>query len=206
MPDASLSVHPPPFAYDDPVYQAAAQAAKKRSRDLCQVCGRKLPLQAHHFFAPYPPAHETSPNDMTGLCRDCHDNGHTFILFLSAGGSPEVFRTAWSETVATLLLRPEAQRLCRSHMRVGRAVWCEGRWAALVTGGSRPRIGEVCRLFLRSRCEWRDVVVTEVVDGRPGCWRVRKRFLGAGDDVRLMCVNTVCAEQPVPSAMRQSAA
>ena len=206
MPDASLSVHPPPFAYDDSVYQAAAKAAKARSRGLCQVCGRKLPLEAHHYAKPYPPAHKTSPNDLTGLCGDCHDDGHIIIFFERAGGSREELRAAMSEIVATLLLRPEAQRLCRSHMRVGRAVWCEGWWAALVTGGSRPRIGEVFRLFLRSRCEWRDVVVTEVVDGRPGCWRVRKRFLGDGDDVRLMCVNTVCAEQPVPSAMRQSAA
>ena len=45
MPDASLSVHPPPFAYDDLVYQDAAEAAKKRSRGLCQICGRTLPLE-----------------------------------------------------------------------------------------------------------------------------------------------------------------
>ena len=42
---------------------------------------------------------------------------------------------------------------------------------------------------MRSRREWRDVVVTDVLAGRPGCWRVRKRFLGPSDDVRPMCVN-----------------
>ena len=93
----------------------------------------------------------------------------------------------------------------RSLMRVGRAVRCEGRWAALVTGGARPRIGEVFRLFMHSRREWRDVVVTEVLDGRPGRWLVRKRFLGTGDNVRPMCVHTVCAEQPSPTAMSQAA-
>ena len=141
---------------------------------------------------------------MTAFCRDCHDEAHDFRFFLDVGGSPEEYRKAGSETVATLLLRPEAVR--RSLMRVGRAVRCEGRWAALVTGGARPRIGEVFRLFMRSRREWQDVVVTEVLDGRPGCWRVRKRFLVTGDDVRPMCVNTVCAEQPAPTAMSQAAA
>ena len=34
-----------------------------------------------------------------------------------------------------------------------------------------------------------DVVVTEVLDGWPGWRRVRKPFLGDGDDVRPMCVN-----------------
>ncbi len=41
--------------------------------------------------------------------------------------------------------------------------------------------------------------VTDVLDSRPGCWRVRKRFLGVGDDVRPMCVNAVCTEQPAPT-------
>ena len=59
-----------------------------------------------------------------------------------------------------------------------------GDWGALVTGTSRPRIGEAFRLFLRGRHEWRDVAVTAVVDGRPGNWRVRKRFLDGGDPVR----------------------
>ena len=59
---------------------------------------------------------------LTGLCRDCHDNGHDFILFLSAGGSPETFRTLWSETVATLLLHPEAVRRSLSARGTGRAV------------------------------------------------------------------------------------
>ena len=43
---------------------------------------------------------------------------------------------------------------------------------------------------MRSRRESRDVVVTDVLDGRPERWLVRKRFLGTGDNVRPMCVNT----------------
>lgn len=196
----------PPFNYDDPVYRAEAEAARVRSDRRCQVCGRRLPLQAHHYSAPYLPADETTADALTALCRDCHDNGHDFILFLSAGGSPAAFRAAWSETVASVLLAPEAERMRRSLMRVGRAVWFSGGWAALVTGGSRPRIGEVFRLFLRSKKEWRTVVVTAVLGGWPGCWRVRKRFLGPDDDVRPICINnTVGAERPVPSAIAQAA-
>ena len=204
MPDHPVSVHPPPFAYDDSVYRAAAEAAKDQTHGHCRICGRELPLEAHHWAKSYPPTHKTTANDLTALCGDCHDTGHDFCFFLAAGGLPEEYRTACSETVATLLLRTEAVR--RSLMRVGRAVWCEGRWAALVTGGARPRCGEVFRLFMRTRREWRDVVVTEVLDGRPGSWRVRKRFLGVGDDVRPMCVNAGGAEQPTPVAMRQTAA
>ena len=79
------------------------------------------------------------------------------------------------------------------------------RWAALVTGGTRPRTGEVFSLYLRTRRQWRNVVVTDVVDGWPGCWRVHKRFLGNGDEVHPMCVNAIRAQR-APSAMRQAAA
>ena len=48
------------------------------------------------------------------------------------------------------------------------------------------------------------VVVTEVLDGQPGCWLVRKRWLVHGD--RLMCLNAGLAEQSAPAAMRQAAA
>ena len=126
-------------------YRAAAEAAKDQTHGHCRKCGRKLPLEAHHWTkGPYPPAHLTTENDLTAFCRDCHDEAHDFRFFLDVGGAPEDYRKACSETVATLLLRPEAVR--RSLMRVGRAVWCEGRWAALVTGGARPRCGEVFRL------------------------------------------------------------
>ena len=186
---ASLSVHPPPFDYDDPVYVAAATAAKARSDGHCQLCGRKLPLEAHHWAKFYPPADQTTAADLTGLCRDCHIKQELACLFENAGGGPPaVLCAAWSETVAILLHRGAA-RMPRSPMRVGRVVRSAGRWIALVTGESRPCIDEVFRLFLISRGEWRTVVVTEVLDGQPGCWRVRKRFLNAAADVRPMCID-----------------
>ena len=67
---------------------------------------------------------------------------------------------------------------------MGRAVRFGDDWGALVTGASRPRVGEVFWLLLRRRREWVTVAVTDVVDGRPGHWRVRKQFLGAGEERR----------------------
>ena len=190
MPDAALSVHPPPFDYHHRVYRAAAAEEKARSRGRCRLCGRKALLQAHHWRRPYPPPHKTKAADLTALCLFCHITGHLGIFFEFAGGSPETFCAAVSEAVATLLLRG---MLPASPMRVGRAVWAEG-WAALVTGTSRPHVGENFALFLRSKEGWQTVVVTEVLDGQPGCWRVRKRFLRP-DEVRR-----------VPTALRQVAA
>ena len=73
--------------------------------------------------------------------------------------------------------------------RVGWVVWFKEQWAAIVTGRSRPRVGEVFWLFLYKRREWVSVAVTDVVDGRPGHWRVRKQFLGHDEEVRLPSVN-----------------
>ena len=68
--------------------------------------------------------------------------------------------------------------------QVGRAVWFGGGWGALVTGASRPQVDEGVWLFLRKTSSWWLVAVTEVIDGRPGCWRVRKQFLGADEERR----------------------
>ena len=65
-------------------------------------------------------------------------------------------------------------------------------------------IGEVFELVKHSMNQWQIVVVTEVLDGQPGCWLVRKRWLVHGD--RLMCLNAGLAEQSAPAAMRQAAA
>ena len=191
MPDAPISVHPPPFDYQHPAFRAAAAEEKAGSRGRCRLCGRGAVLHAHHWRKPpYPQPHKTTAADLTALCIFCHINVHLGILFEDAGGSPEVFCAAVSEIVATLLL---GGMLPASRIRVGRAVWAEG-WAALVTGTARPHVGETFALFLRSKEEWRAVAVTEVLDGQPGCWRVRKRFLRT-DEVR-----------QVASAIRQVAA
>ena len=72
--------------------------------------------------------------------------------------------------------------------------------AAIVTGGSRPRVGEVFWLFLRTTRQWKAVAVTDVVDGRPGHWCVRKRFVGHDEVVRPLGVNGGDAERPSAGA------
>ena len=57
---------------------------------------------------------------------------------------------------------------------MGRAVKFGGGWGALVSGASSPQVDEVAWLYLRTMCRWQRVVVTAVVDGRPGHWRVRQ--------------------------------
>ena len=110
------------------------------------------------------------PAVATHATRDCHDLAHLFSFFLSTGGSPEDFRAAVSELVATLTRPADDDR------QVGRAVRFEDEWGALVTGAAKPSVGEVVWLFLRTPRAWRDVTVTGVVDGRPGSWRVHQRF------------------------------
>ena len=131
----------------------------------------------HHRTVPYPAPDKTTPDDLMALCADCRGNGHLFSFYLSAGGSPEAARAARSELVA-ILLRPAGD-----YRQVGRAVRFGGDWGALVTGAARPRVGDGFRLFLRGQQQWRDAAVTDVVDGRPGNWRVRKRFLTADGPV-----------------------
>ena len=74
-----------------------------------------VPLEMHHRTVPYPPADETTAEDLLALCRVCHDNGHDVGFLAAVGVSPESFRAGASELVAIL----GAPRRRRS-----------GRWAA----------------------------------------------------------------------------
>lgn len=181
MPDHPSSVHPPPFDYHDPVYRTAAREAKARSAGRCQRCGRQCPLEAHHYRRPYPPPGQTTPADVTALCRDCHDDAHDFRLLLDVGIPPGVYRRACSELVQDLVRPADDGR------RAGRVVSINDHrgargWGAIIGGASRPGVGESFWLFLRGKRTWRLVAVTAVLGGRPGHWRVRKRFL---DDASL---------------------
>ena len=120
------------------------------------------------------PADEARADDLLALCRVCHDTGHDVGFLDAAGVSLERYRACASELAASL------SRPVDDGRRVGRAVWFGGDWGALVSGASRPRVDEVAWLFLRRMSRWRLVAVTAVVDGRPGHWRIRKQFLGAG--------------------------
>ena len=169
---------PPSFDYSDPVYQAAREKALDWANGRCPNCLREVPLEVHHRTVPYPPADKTVADDLLALCRVCHDTGHD-VGFLDAAGVPlERYRACASELVASL------SRPVDDGRQVGRAVRFGDDWGALVTGASRPRVGGIFWLLQRKRRAWVTVAVTDVVDGRPGHWRVRKEFLGAGEERR----------------------
>lgn len=72
--------------------------------------------------------------------------------------------------------------------RIGRVLRVRDAWGAVVSGESSPRVGEVVAVLLRCTREWRDVVVIDVVDGRPRSWRVQTRWLVDRHEVRPVCV------------------
>ena len=103
---------------------------------------------------------------------------------MSFGGSPALLFELLPAFLARLLGHP-----CRDdRRRIGRARRVGQAWGAVVSGGPRPGIGEVVAILLRCSGEWRDFVVTGVVDGRAGSWQVLTRPLGRGDEVRPICV------------------
>ena len=55
-------------------WQRKAEAAKKRAKYRCQICNRdrhEVQLEAHHRTYEY--LGEERPEDITVLCRDCHE-------------------------------------------------------------------------------------------------------------------------------------
>ena len=181
MPDLPRSVHSPAFDYGDLGFQIAAEEAKARSDGHCRFCGRKRPLDAHHWRPwPYRPAAQTTADELIGLCREgCHHLAHGVRFVHDLGVSPELLRVRLSETIADVLRPVDDGR------RIGRAVTRKGEWIAIISGATEPHAGEVFWLALRSWREWVTVAVTDVIDGPSGHWRVRKEFLPREEEIRL---------------------
>ena len=53
-------------------YRRARAAAFKRSRGLCQLCGRRPAVEAHHYALKYPDDRSVTADDLTALCLLCH--------------------------------------------------------------------------------------------------------------------------------------
>ena len=84
----------------------------------------------------YPSEENTTANHLPAYCDYCHD------LF--------------TEHIGFISFVPSGRRTGAS---TGRG------WGAVVSGGSRPRVGEVVAIWLRCSGAWRDYVVTGVIDG-----------------------------------------
>ena len=55
-----------------PGYRRARERAFRRSRGLCQLCGKRRAQEAHHWALRYPADDEVTADDLTALCRLCH--------------------------------------------------------------------------------------------------------------------------------------
>ena len=60
------------YNYKHPTYIAARAESFSRSGGICQSCGRRAATEAHHWALTYPPAEDTTANDLTALCKSCH--------------------------------------------------------------------------------------------------------------------------------------
>ena len=188
MPNATQS-YPRRYNHRHPIPQRARDECLERSDHLCQGCGLQDAVEAHHYR--YPREEETTANHLTGFCTYCHDLITWFVWFLSFGGSPTLLFELLPAFLARLLECPGRD----DNRRIGRARRVGSGWGAVVSGMSRPHVGEVIAILLRCTHEWRAFVVTGVIDGRPGSWQVRTRPLRRDDEVRPICVADL-ARQP----------
>ncbi len=61
------------FDYGHPAYLQARKEAFARSGGVCQFCGKAEAEQAHHWAMRYKPPERTTGNDLTALCKPCHE-------------------------------------------------------------------------------------------------------------------------------------
>ena len=183
MPDAP-SDYPRWFDYFHSTYRRARAWARARSRGVCQGCGYSLAEHAHHWLLLYPPPAATTPDHLTALCRFCHRVMTLLRRFLSVGGDPDrflaIFEAALAEAAETV-------------PRTGRALRMRCGYGARVAGRTRPRVGELLRVTLRSG-GWDYMLVTAVVGRQRGRWYVLTSWPKASE----RCANRVVA---APSAV-----
>lgn len=189
MPDAP-SDYPRWFDYFHPIFRRARAWARARSRGVCQGCGYALAEHAHHWLLFYPPPWATTPDHLTALCLLCHRVMTLLRKFLSVGGDPRRFLAIFESSLA------EAGETVP---RTGRALRLRCGYGARVAGHTRPLVGELLKVTLRSGA-WSHMVVTAVVDGVPGRWRVLTSWPKASEH----CVNHGAGAPPPPPAAAAS--
>ena len=97
-----------------PGYRRARKEAFARSRGICQYCGRRRATEAHHWSLRYPTDDEITANDLTALCRRCHQ-GATFRRLLDRVGCAGVWMI-----LATALERRRPRAACGDRIAGGR--------------------------------------------------------------------------------------
>ena len=81
-------------------YPQARREAFRRSSGCCQFCGAKRPLAAHHWTSGfYPPGDRVATDDLTALCRPCHEIATCLRGMLRAGCSREQLEVEFGQAV-----------------------------------------------------------------------------------------------------------
>ena len=163
------------YDYFHPNYRRIRAEVRTWARGVCRGCGFAPAEQAHHFDWSYPSAATITADRIAVFCRLCHRVMTELRRFLSVGGDPELFFAIVTAALATA---------GDTMPRTGRPRRIDGRWGAYVAGTSRPRVGEVIKVTFRDG-SWRHLIVSGVVDGEPGRWRVRTQWR----KVRTACSN-----------------
>ena len=190
MPDAP-SEYPRGYDYFHPHHRRSRGGALARSRGRCQGCGYWPAEHAHHWLLRYLPPWATTSDHLTALCRPCHRVMTLLRRFLSVGGDVGRFlaivEAALAESGETI-------------PRTGRALRLRGGYGARAAGRTRPRVGELLQVTLRSGA-WSYMVVTAVVGGVPGRWRVLTSWPKASE----RCANRRAVAPPAAAASGRNA-
>lgn len=81
-------------------YPHARLEAFRRSNYSCQFCGAKVPLEAHHWTTGfYPPGDRVTADDLTALCKPCHEIATCLRSMLHAGCSREQLESEFERAV-----------------------------------------------------------------------------------------------------------
>ena len=150
------------FDYFHPIFRRARGRCFARSRGRCQGCGYALAKHAHHWMVRYLPPWATTSDHLTALCLLCHRVMTLLRGFLSVGGDPNRFLA---------ILKAALAEAMETGPRTGRALLLRGGYGARVAGRTRPQVGELLRVTLRSG-GWVYMRVSAVVGNYRGRWYV----------------------------------
>lgn len=162
MPDTPSGYHSRRYDYFHPQHRRSRGGALARSRGRCQGCGYGLAKHAHHWQLRYLPPWETTSDHLTALCCVCHRVMTLLRRFLSVGGAPARFLA---------ILEAALVEASETVPRTGRALLLRGGYGARVAGRTRPQVGELLQVTLRSGA-WVTMRVSAVVGHYRGRWYV----------------------------------
>ena len=104
------------FDYQHPAYRQARLGALARSGDVCQFCGQYPADETHHWARNYPSEKDTTPDDLTALCRVCHSTATALRQFIREGG--DIFGFTAKLDAALIETRKERETDCDTNAKL----------------------------------------------------------------------------------------